>query len=110
TTDLLTLWPVAPAVQEALLPLVGPAAAALLPLLPLAPVVLAALVAPLLPGAAGRVGRFGVLLAALGMLAVLLSDRTAVAAADGELVPAAAHALLSAVLLGLAVGAAASFD
>src|SRR5699024_1267982 len=47
---------------------------------------------------------------ALGMLAVLLSDRTAVAAADGELVPAAAHALLSAVLLGLAVGAAASFD
>src|SRR5699024_5655135 len=68
TTDLLTLWPVAPAVQEALLPLVGPTAAALLPLLPLAPVVLAALVAPLLPGAAGRVGRFGVLVAALGML------------------------------------------
>lgn len=110
TTDLLTLWPVAPGVQEALLPLVGATAAALLPLLPVAPVVLAALVAPFLPGAAGRVGRFGVLVAALGMLAVLLSLRTPVAVADGELVTPAAHALLSAVLLALAVGAAATFD
>src|SRR5699024_2667370 len=110
TTDLLTLWPVAPGVQEALLPLVGATAAALLPLLPVAPVVLAALAAPLLPGAAGRVGRFGVLLAALGMLAVLLSLRTPVAVADGELVGPAVHALLSAVLLALAVGAAATFD
>src|SRR5699024_10152604 len=81
-----------------------------LPLLPVAPVVPAALAAPLLPGAAGRVGRFGVLLAALGMLAVLLSLRTPVAVADGELVGPAAHALLSAVLLALAVGAAATFD
>lgn len=110
TTDLLTLWPIAPGVQEMLTPLVGTTAAALLPLLPLAPVVLAALVAPLLPGAAGRVGRFGLLLAAIGVLAVLLSRSTWVAVADGQLVAPSPHALLSAILLALAVGAAATFD
>ncbi|MDN5899331.1 MAG: hypothetical protein L0H74_04620 [Brachybacterium sp.] len=110
TTDLLSLWPIAPGVQEQLVPLVGPTAAALLPLLPVAPVVLAALVAPLLPGAAGRVGRFGLLLATFGVLGVLLSRSTWVAVADGRLVTAAPHALLSVILLSLAVGAAATFD
>src|SRR5699024_7187360 len=47
---------------------------------------------------------------ALAMLAVLLSLRAPVAVADGELVGPAVHALLSAVLLALAVGAAAPFD
>lgn len=110
TTDLLSLWPVAPGLEGMLEPLVGGTAAALLPLLPVAPVVLAALVAPLLPGAAGRVGRFGLLLAALGMLSVLLARSTWTAVADGQLVTPSLHALLSAVLLALAVGAGATFD
>lgn len=110
TTDLLSLWPVAPGLQELLTPLVGASAAALLPLLPVAPVVLAGLVAPLLPGAAGRVGRFGLLLAALGVLALLLLRSTWVAVADGQLVTTAPHAVLSLILLALAVAAGATFD
>ena len=110
TTDLLTLWPIAPGVQEVLTPLVGATAAALLPLLPIAPVVLAALVAPLLPGAAGRVGRFGLLLAALGVLAVLLSRSTWVAGAAGRRVTPSPPARRSASLLALAGGGAATFD
>ncbi|WP_394215792.1 glycosyltransferase family 2 protein [Brachybacterium vulturis] len=110
TTDLLTLWPVAPGVQEVLTPLVGATAAMLLPLLPVAPVVLAALIAPLLPAAAGRAGRFSLLLAALGVLAVLVSRSTWVAVSDGRLVTPSPHTLLSVILLALAVGAAATFD
>ncbi|ASK64929.1 hypothetical protein CFK39_02745 [Brachybacterium avium] len=110
STDLLTLWPLAPGLHDLLAPLVGPTAAALLPLLPVAPVVLAALVAPLLPGAAGRVGRFGLLVAACGMLGVLLTRSTWVAVADGRLVTSAPHALLSVILLALAIGATATFD
>ena len=111
TAQLLALWPVAPGVEQALTPLVGSTAAALLPLLlPVAPVALAALAAPLLPGAAGRVGRFGLLLAALGVLAVLLARGTWTAVAGDQLTTAWPHGLLSALLLALAVGAAATFD
>ncbi|AXK45532.1 hypothetical protein [Brachybacterium saurashtrense] len=109
--ELLALWPVAPGLQETLAPLLGATAAALLPLLlPVAPVVLAALVAPFLPGDAGRAGRFALLVATLGVLAVLLQRTTWTAVADDQLVTAWPHALLSAVLLALAVGAGASFD
>ena len=110
TVDLLGLWPVAPGLQSLLEPLVGVTAAGLLPLLPVAPVVLAALVAPLLAGAAGRVGRFSLLLAALGLLTALLARSTWTAVADEQLVTPSLHALLSAVLLALAVGAGATFD
>lgn len=110
STDLLTLWPVAPGIQSMLVPLVGGTAAVLLPLLPVAPVVLAALVAPVLPGAAGRVGRFGLLLAATGVAAVLLARATWTGVAGDQLVTPWLHGLLSVVLLSLAVGAAATFD
>lgn len=108
--DLLGLWPVSTGLSEQLTPLVGSTAAQLLPLLPVAPVVLGALVAPLLAGAAGRVGRFGVLAAAVTALAVLAARTVPTAVADAELVTPPLHALLSAVLLLLAVGASATFD
>ncbi|WP_422115082.1 glycosyltransferase family 2 protein [Brachybacterium sp. UNK5269] len=108
--DLLGLWPVATGLPELLAPHVGATAALLLPLLPVAPVVLAALASPLLAGAAGRAGRFSVLMAALGLLAVLLSRSTWTAVADGQPASPPLHALLSLTLLALAVGAAASFD
>ena len=108
--DLAGLWPVAPQVQELLSPLLGETAALLLPLLPIAPVALAALCAPLLAGAAGRAGRFSVLLAALGLLAVLLARGTWTGTADGHLVTPPLHGLLSVILLALMVGAGATFD
>lgn len=110
TADLLSMWPVAPSLQEALVPLVGPVLALLLPMLPVAPVLLAALVSPLLAGAAGRAGRFSVLMAAVGLLLVLLARATALAVDGDLLAPAPLHTLLSAVLLVLSIGAAASFD
>ena len=108
--DLAGLWPVASGASELLVPLVGETAALLLPLLPVAPVVLAALFAPLLAGAAGRAGRFSVLLAAAGLLTVLLARGTWIAAQGGELVTPPVHGLLSVTLLALAIGAAAAFD
>lgn len=108
--DLAGLWPVASGAQDLLTPLVGPIAAVLLPLLPVAPVVIAALASPLLAGAAGRAGRFSVLLAAAGLVTVLLAQRTWTAAQGGELVTPPVHGLLSATLLALAIGAASAFD
>ncbi|GAA4521619.1 hypothetical protein GCM10023160_08720 [Brachybacterium paraconglomeratum] len=108
--DLAGLWPIAPQLQELLIPLVGETAALLLPLLPIAPLALAALCAPLLAGAAGRAGRFSLLLAALGLLAVLVARDTWTGAVDGHLATPPLHALLSVILLALAVGAAATFD
>ncbi|MGP9539008.1 hypothetical protein ACT3SP_13425 [Brachybacterium sp. AOP43-C2-M15] len=110
-TDLVALWPVDPGLQDLLAPLLGGTAATLLPLLlPLAPVVLAAVASPLLPGAAGRAGRFSLLLAAVGLLAVLLARSTWTAVDGDRLVAPPLHGLLSATLLALAVGAAATFD
>ncbi|WP_299304557.1 hypothetical protein [uncultured Brachybacterium sp.] len=108
--ELAGLWPVAPQVQELLVPLVGETAALLLPLLPIAPVALAALCSPLLTGAAGRAGRFSALLAALGLLTVLLARGTWTGTAAGHLSTPPLHGLLSVILLALAIGAAATFD
>lgn len=108
--DLIGLWPVAPGLSELLVPLVGSTAAMLLPLLPVAPVVLGALVSPLLAGAAGRVGRFSVLMTAVGLLALLVARGTWTAVVGEHAVTPALHGLLSAILLLLSVGAAATFD
>lgn len=110
TTDLLMLWPVVPGIVDVLTPLVGQGAAQLLPALPLLPVVVAALLAPLLAGAAGRTGRFAVLMAAAGLVAVLVGRETMVAVDGDQLVAAPLHAVLSATLLALMVGAGAGFD
>nr|WP_245354779.1 hypothetical protein [Brachybacterium sacelli] len=110
TTDLLSLWPVAPGLQDQLTPLLGSTGALLLPMLPVAPVVLGAILAPLLAGDAGRAGRFSVLVAAAGLMTVLLTRGIPVAVAGDQLAPAPLNALLSATLLALSVGAAASFD
>ncbi|MFC7376321.1 hypothetical protein ACFQRD_13710 [Brachybacterium sp. GCM10030268] len=113
TTDLLSLWPVAPGLQDALAPqLGGPGGtiALLAPVLPVAPVILAAIFSPLLAGQAGRVGRFSVLMAAVSLLTVLLARETPTALGDEQLVTAPLHGLLSVTLLLLCLGAAASFD
>lgn len=109
-TDLLMLWPLAPGVVEVLTPLVGKDVAQVLPALPLLPVAIAALFAPLLAGAAGRAGRFAVLMAAAGLVAALVGRETMVSVAGDQLVAAPVHALLSATLLALMVGAGAGFD
>ncbi|MEE1649593.1 hypothetical protein V1260_02180 [Brachybacterium sp. J144] len=109
--ELLALWPVSPGVQTVLAPLVGEMAAFWLPLaLPLAPIVLGALAAPFLAGQAGRAGRFGLLLAATALGAALLALELPAGLGGELLVPFPPHALLSAALLALCVGAAASFD
>ena len=108
--ELLGLWPVGPDVAAALPGWVDPAFAQLLVLLPVAPVLAGALLAPLLAGAAGRVGRLGLLGAAAAALAVLLAQGTAISVGDGQLLTPPLHALLSAALLCLALGAAATFD
>jgi GT2 family glycosyltransferase len=108
--DLLGMWPVTPDVSAALPGWIDPVAAQVLVLLPVAPVLLGALLAPLLAGAAGRAGRLGLLGAAAVGLTVLLARGTATAAGDGALLTPPLHALLSAALLCLALGAAASFD
>ncbi|MGP9682735.1 hypothetical protein [Brachybacterium sp. AOP3-A1-3] len=110
TLDLLSLWPVAPGLQELLVPLVGTTGALLVPMLPVAPVVVAAVISPLLAGNAGRAGRFSILVAAVGLMTLLLTRSTALAVAGDQLVPAPWNALQSAILLALSVGAAASFD
>ncbi|MGO2312679.1 hypothetical protein ACTXKH_07210 [Brachybacterium tyrofermentans] len=110
TLDLLTLWPVAPGLQELLVPLVGTTGALLVPMIPVAPVVIAAVISPLLAGNAGRAGRFSILLAAVGLMTLFLTRSTAVAVAGDQLVPAPWNALQSAILLVLSVGAASSFD
>nr|WP_245349230.1 hypothetical protein [Brachybacterium fresconis] len=110
TTDLLSLWPVASGLQDQLTPMLGATGALLLPMLPVVPVVLGALAAPWLAGNAGRAGRFSVLLAAVGLMTVLLVREVPVAVAGDQLAPAPLHALLSATLLALSAGAAASFD
>ena len=108
--ELLGLWPVGPDVAAALPGWVDPAFAQLLVLLPVAPVLAGALLAPLLAGAAGRVGRLGLLGAAAAALAVLVAQGTATSVGDGQLLTPPLHALLSAALLCLALGAAATFD
>lgn len=110
TTDLLSLWPVSPGLQDQLAPLMGSTAALLLPMLPVAPVVLAALVSPLLAGNAGRAGRFSLLMAAVGLVLVLVTRATGLGADGDQLAPPPVHALVSAVQLALSIGAAASFD
>ena len=108
--DLLGLWPVTPDVTAALPSWIGPVAGQVLVLLPVAPVLLGALLAPLLAGPAGRTGRLGLLGAAGVALAVLLARGVPTAAGDGALLTPPLHALLSAALLCLALGAAATFD
>ena len=108
--ELLGLWPVGPDVAAALPGWVDPAFAQLLVLLPVAPVLAGALLAPLLAGAAGRVGRLGLLGAAAAALAVLVAQGTATSVGDGQLLTPPLHALLSAALLCLALGTAATFD
>lgn len=108
--DLLGLWPVAPDLAAPIEPLLGGTAAQLLVLLPVAPVVLGALVSPLLGGAAGRAGRLSLLGAAACALAVLPARQVATSVGDGQLLTPPLHALLSAALLCLALGAAATFD
>src|SRR5699024_2420157 len=103
---LLGLWPVAPDLAGML----GEGAAGLLVLLPVAPVVLGALVSPLLRGAAGRAGRLSLLAAAVCALAVLAARSTGTSVGQGQVLTPPLHALLSAALLCLALGAAATFD
>ena len=108
--DLLGLWPVAPDLAAPLAGMLGEGAAGLLVLLPVAPVVLGALVSPLLRGAAGRAGRLSLLAAAVCALAVLAARSTGTSVGQGQVLTPPLHALLSAALLCLALGAAATFD
>lgn len=110
TGDLLALWPTAPGLRSTLETLTGPGWAQLLLMLPLIPVLVGAVIAPFLAGDAGRVGRFAALLAAAATAAVLLGAHTMTAVAGGALTTAPLHALLSAVLLVLCIGASAVFD
>lgn len=113
TLDVLMLWPHDPGLDGRLSSFLGaidPVILQWLPALPLVPVVAAALFAPVLRGPAGLAGRVSVLMAAAGMLAVLVAASTVTSVAGGKLVPPPVHALLSLVLLALMIGAGASFD